>query len=103
MRWLSKRRGRAIRVNVTVRSFIEGRMIRVSKMTEARDGDRLKDLLKQLRREGALEASVVRYILGGPPGVTVLQNGARRDMPEAREARLADGDELSILTPMAGG
>ena len=103
MRLFRRRRTDPIRVSVNVRAFIDGNMVRVSTVAQAHEGDQLRDLLKQLAREGAVDASVVRYILNGPRGVTVLQNGNRLDMPEAAKAPLADGDELSILTPMAGG
>jgi len=92
-----------IRVNVNVRAFVDGKMARLSQDTTATEGARLKDLLKQLGREGSLETSVVRFLLKGSSGVTVLQNGQRLSMPGGARARLADGDKLSILTTMAGG
>jgi len=92
-----------IRVNVTVRVFVDGKMARLSRDTTLSEGARLKDLLKQLRREGALDTSVVRYVLKEDSGVMVLQNGHRLSMPRAASARLADGDMLSVLTTMAGG
>ena len=98
-----RRRATPIRVNVNVRAFVDGKMARLSQDATTSEGARLKDLLRQLGREGALETSVVRYVLKGHSGVTVLQNGQRLSMPRAASARLADGDKLSILTTMAGG
>lgn len=103
MRLFGRKRTHAVRVSLNLRAFIGGRMVRLSLDTQADKGNRLKDLLKQLSREGAVDASVVRHIVKGGAGVTVLQNGQRLSMPEAANARLADGDEISVLTPMAGG
>lgn len=103
MRLFGRKRADPIRVNLNVRAFLEGHMVRLSLDAQASKGERLKDLLRRLSREGTVDASVVRYILKGSPGVTVLQNGDRLSMPEAAATRLADGDQLSILTPMAGG
>ncbi len=77
--------------------------MRLSTSCEVSEGDRLRDLLKRLGSEGRLDSAVVRQILHGGPGLTVLHNGRRLEMPQAENAPLAEGDELSILTPMAGG
>jgi len=103
MRLFARKRTQPIRVTLNVRAFVDGHMARASLDARAREGDRLKDLLKQLRHDGAVETSVVRYILRGGPGVTVLKNGQLLPMPEAANTRLANGDELSIITTMAGG
>jgi hypothetical protein len=102
MRLFGSRRANPIRVTLNMRAFVDGRMARLSLDARASEGDRLKDLLKQLGREGTIESSLIRYILKGNPGVTVLQNGHRLSMPKGARARLAEG-ELSILTTMAGG
>ena len=92
-----------ISVALNIRAFMHGRMVRISLDAQADDGDTLKDLLTRLGREGTVDASVARSILKGGPGFTVLHNGERLAMPEAYGTRLSNGDELSILTPMAGG
>jgi len=99
----SRRRGAVIQVSLNVRAFVEGRLVRLSLNAQAEEGDRLKDLLKRLSSAGEVEPSLARYILKGNPGITVLHNGRRLPMSEAASALLANGDELSILTPMAGG
>lgn len=98
-----KKPAEPIRVTLNVRAFIEGRMVRLRLDAAPSNGAKLSDLLKQLGREGAIEASVVRYILKGSRGVTVLQNGRHLPAREAASTPLADGDELSVLTPLAGG
>jgi molybdopterin converting factor small subunit len=102
--WLfGRKRADPIRVTLNVRAFLDGQMVRLRLDAQASEGDRLRDLLKQLSREGTVDASVARFVLKGTRGVTVLHNGQRLPMPEGANAPLADGDELSVLTPMAGG
>ena len=98
-----KKQTKNIRVSLNLRVFIGQRMVRASVEAKAHEGDRIKDFLKRLRREGTLEPSVVRFILRRSSSVTLLQNGSRLDMPKGASSALADGDTLSILTPVAGG
>lgn len=103
MRLFSRKRAEPIRVTLNVRAFLGGNMVRLHLDAQATEGARLSDLLKRLGREGVVDASVVRTVLKGSRGVTVLQNGQRLPMPEGASAYLGDGDELSVLTPIAGG
>ena len=103
MSLFGRKQARAIQVSLNLRVFVGERMVRASVAAQAREGDRIKDLLKRLRREEALEPSVVRFVLDRNSNVTLLHNGNRLDMPKGASSRLADGDTLSILTPVAGG
>jgi molybdopterin converting factor small subunit len=100
---LAKKQTKAIQVSLNLRAFVGGRMVRASIDARAHEGDRIKDFLKRLRREGTLEPSVVRFILKRSSTVTLLHNGNRLDLPKGAASPLADGDTLSILTPVAGG
>jgi sulfur carrier protein ThiS len=103
MRLFGRRRTEPIKVKLHVRAFMDGQMLRVAADVDAHRGDRLKDLLRQLRRSGTVDSSIVRQILRGNPGVMVLRNGEHLTMPGAANEILADGDEVSVLTPIAGG
>jgi sulfur carrier protein ThiS len=103
MRLFGGSRTQPIKVKLHVRAFVDGRMLRVAADVDAHLGDRLKDLLRHLRRAGTVDSSLVRQILHGNPGVMVLRNGERLAMPAAANQILADADEVSVLTPMAGG
>jgi len=103
MRILGRKRSEPIRVKLHVRALVGGRMMRVAVDATACKDDRLADLLKQLRRAGTVDRSIVRSVLKGDPGVMVLRNGELLAMPAGTRQVLADGDELSIMTPMAGG
>ena len=101
--FFGRKQAQAIRVNLNLRVFVGEQMVRASLEAQAHEGDRIKDFLKRLRREGTLEPSVVRFILKRNSTVTLLQNGNRLDMPAGAGTPLADGDTISILTPVAGG
>jgi molybdopterin converting factor small subunit len=103
MIFFGRKQTRAIQVSLNLRVFVGGRMVSASVAAQAHEGDRIKGLLKRLRGEGTLEPSVVRLILERNSAVTLLHNGSRLDMPKGAKSRLADGDTLSILTPVAGG
>jgi len=103
MLFFGKKQTKAIRVSLNLRAVVGGQMVRASLDAQAHEGDRIKDLLKRLRREGTLEPSVIRFILKRKSTVTLLQNGNRLNMPKGASAPLVDGDTLSILTPVAGG
>ena len=103
MPFFGKKQTQTIHVSLNLRAFVGGRMVRASVDAKAYEGDRIKDLLKRLRREETLEPSVVRFILKRNSTVTLLQNGNRLDMPKGASAPLANGDTISILTPVAGG
>jgi len=98
-----KKHAKELQVSINLRVLVGGEMVRASFDARAREGDRIKDLMKQLRREGRIEPSVVRFVLKRNSAVTLLQNGSRLDMPKGASSPLSDGDTLSILTPVAGG
>jgi molybdopterin converting factor small subunit len=98
-----KKQVKALQVSINLQVLVGGRMVRASIDARVREGDRIQDLMKHLRREGRIEPSVVRLILKGNSAVTLLQNGRRLDMPKGASSPLSDGDTLSILTPVAGG
>ena len=103
MIFFGKKQGKKIQVSLNLRAFVGGRLVRASVDAQAHEGERIKDFLKRLRREGTIERSVVRFILQRNSAVTLLHNGSRLDMPKGAGSPLADGDTLSILTPVAGG
>jgi hypothetical protein len=103
MRPFRRKQTTPIQVSLDIRAFIQGRMVHLSVDVQAREGDELTGLLKRLGRQGTIEPPLVRYILKGKPGVTLLRNGDRLDMPQSACLRLADGDALSVFTPVAGG
>lgn len=58
----------------------------------------VKDLLEDVAERFGVEARTL--ILGGRSGVLVAVNG---EMIDRNTTRVADGDEVTVLLPMAGG
>ena len=70
---------------------------------DAGKGLRLDKLLVRLDKKGPLERGFFKSVLKGKQGVTLLLNGERLDITDARKTVLNDGDNLAILSPITGG
>ena len=64
---------------------------------------RLHKLLGRLDKMGKPEKGFFRAVRKGQQGVTLLLNGDRLDVSEARKTVIRDGDELAVLSPISGG
>ena len=103
MNFFARKQAEPISISFNVRAFIDSRMVRIDLDAQGREGERFKDFVKRLGREGLIDSSVSRFILGRSNSVTVLRNGKRLAMPAAGKEVLTDGDQISVLTPVAGG
>jgi molybdopterin converting factor small subunit len=68
-----------------------------------RGGLRLDRLLSDLEKEGVAEKGFFRLVLKGKAGLTLLLNGERVDISDAKKTRIHDGDELVVMSPITGG
>ncbi len=66
-------------------------------------GLRLDKLLARLDKEGVAERGFFRQVRKGKQGVTLLLNGERLDLSDAKKTRIHDGDDLSVMSPITGG
>ncbi len=66
-------------------------------------GLRLDKLLGRLDKKGPMEKGFFRSVLKGRQGVTLLLNGERLDLSDAKKTVIQDGDTLAILSPITGG
>ena len=92
------------RVKVTVMAFLDGKATNKQFEWEIAEGMTLNDLFKELDRKGPFDRGYFKRIfsLSRPP--TLLHNGNRiHDISELKEIKLSDGDEVSVLMPIAGG
>jgi len=64
---------------------------------------RLHKLLRRLDKMGKPEKGFFRAVRKGRQGVTLLLNGDRLDVSNARKTVIRDGDELAVLSPISGG
>jgi hypothetical protein len=67
------------------------------------DEIRLDKLLGRLDKMGVGERGFFRAVRKGRRAVTLLLNGDRLDISEARKIVIREGDELAILSQISGG
>ena len=70
---------------------------------EVGKGVRLDKLLGRLDKMGKPEKGFFRAVRKGRQGATLLLNGDRLDVSEARKTVIREGDELAVLSPISGG
>jgi sulfur carrier protein ThiS len=77
--------------------FQEGVTIEVGK------GLKLHKLLARLDKMGKPEKGFFRAVRKGRQGVTLLLNGDRLDIADARKTVIREGDEIAVLSQISGG
>jgi sulfur carrier protein ThiS len=70
---------------------------------EVGKGLRLDKLLARLDKTGPVERGFFKSVLKGRQGVTLLLNGERLDITDAKKTDIREGDDLAILSPITGG
>jgi molybdopterin converting factor small subunit len=70
---------------------------------EVGKGMRLGKLLGRLDKMGKLEKGFFRAVQKGRQGVTLLLNGERVDVSDARKTVIREGDEVAVLSAISGG
>ena len=86
-----------------IAGFIERKMITTEFDLQIPEGANLKKLFKLVDKSGKVKGKVMKRILSMPRPPTVLVNGEPVDVPEELGRVLRPGDEISIMTPVAGG
>ncbi len=95
------RRGPTIRVHVLIRGRIGDGWFDVDRAVNLPEGTTLGDLIDSGDRRGV----PLRAALDGSPHLpdTLMLNGERCPVDGNRDRPLADGDEIYLLAPLAGG
>ena len=98
---LGGRPGKAMRIRVLVRGRIGSGWEDVDRILSLPPGSTLAGLLDEAARRGV----PLRDLVERSPHLrhTVMLNGERCPLEENLERALADGDELYLLAPIAGG
>ena len=93
-----------IRVRAVFGGVAEGRPITVEGQVELPDGATVKKFFKKAdERLGCKKEKYFRRVPSGKLPVSVLLNGNRLDLPQGLKTRLQDGDEITVIMPLAGG
>ena len=88
---------------VRLHLFTPQGMVQEKTEIEVGDGLRLDKLLGRLDKTGIAERGFFRSVRKGRQGVTLLLNGDRLDIAQARKTVIREGDEVAILSPISGG
>ncbi len=92
-----------ISVHVKVAGFVDGKMMTAEYDQEAAEGTTLKKLFALIDKSGVMKGKVMKAIMRSPRPPTIMINGDPQDVPEAYAMVIKDGDEVAVMTPMAGG
>lgn len=98
-----KNAGPPVRVHLKVAGFVGGKMNSAEFDLEAPAGATVKQCLKLADKSPALKGKPVAAMLAMPKAPTVMVNGEGIVVPDDLGRVIEDGDELSIMTPFAGG
>jgi len=92
-----------IKVRVKLAGFVDRKMLTADFELMAPEGVSLKKLLSLADKSGAYPGKTMKKVLGLPRPPTILVNGASIDLPEDLKMTIKDGDEVAVMTPVAGG
>ena len=70
---------------------------------EVGKGMKLNKILGRLDKMGKPEKGFFRDVRKGKQGVTLLLNGDRLDIADARKTVIREGDEIAVLSQISGG
>ncbi|OGP60051.1 MAG: hypothetical protein A2V67_08870 [Deltaproteobacteria bacterium RBG_13_61_14] len=79
------------------------RMVNESFEEEVAEGTTLEKLFQQVDGSKRFKKKYFKEILAAPRPPVVLLNGNRVEVPEELGEKLNEGDEVSVVSPIAGG
>lgn len=92
-----------MRIKVSIVAFIGIKPLNKVLEVELPNGSTLLDMFEKIEKEGEVEKGFFKALLSQRRPVTVLINGDRIDLSNDKKRVLSDSDEISIVSPIAGG
>lgn len=92
-----------MKVSVKLMFMLGTRMVNESFEEEVADGTTLERLFQQVDGSKRFKKKYFKEIFSAPRPAVVLLNGNRVEAPEELGEKLNEGDEVSVLSPIAGG
>ena len=92
-----------MKVKVKVSGMVDRKLINRVLEKELEEGITIKKLFEKLDQEKELGRKFFKKMLKLPSPPVLLINGENVDLKEGLERALNDGDEISLIMPMAGG
>jgi len=92
-----------MKISVKLMVMLGTRMVNESFEEEVAEGTTLEKLFQQVDRSRRFKKKYFKEILSAPRPPVVLLNGNRVEVPEELGEKLNEGDEVSVVSPIAGG
>lgn len=92
-----------ISVHVKVAGFIDNKMVATEFDLEVPEKTTIKKLFTLVDKSGKIHRKAMKKIMAMHRPPTVLVNGLGIDVPDDFKTTLNPGDEIAIMTPLAGG
>ena len=92
-----------MKVSVKIMVMLGTKMVNESFEEEVAEGSSLNHLFAQVDKSKRFKRKYFKEILAAPRPPVVLVNGNRIEAPEELGETLKDGDEVAVLSPIAGG
>jgi len=92
-----------MKIRARIAGIIEGNPVNAEADIELKDGATLKKFFKQVDKKMGFKQKYFKKSLKQPVTPTILINGDRAQMPGDMKRKLSDGDEISVVLPVAGG
>jgi len=92
-----------VKVKVSIVAFLGVKAVNKVLDVEISDGSTILDLFNKIEKDGEVEKEFFKTMLSQRRPVTVLINGERIDISKDKKRKLSNGDEISVVSPIAGG
>ena len=92
-----------MKVSVKLMVMLGTKMVNESFEEEVREGATLDQLFRQVDGSKRFQKKYFQEVLSATRPPVVLVNGSRVEAPEELSEVLKDGDEVSVVSPIAGG
>ena len=93
-----------MKIKVKIAGMVERKLVnRVLEVEPEKDELNIGELLEFLDQKQELGKKFFKKMLKLPSPPVLLLNGENLDLKEGLRRRLSDGDEISLIMPMAGG
>lgn len=90
-------------MKVRIAGFILGKSINESFEEEITEGITLEEMFNVLNKQKRVGKGFFAGLLTKPGSISILLNGDRVVFPQDGQIKLKDGDEIAVLSPIAGG
>lgn len=90
-------------MRIKVAGFVDNAMVTEEFELSVPEGSTVKKVMSLADKSGKMKRPVIKKIMRMPRPPTVLLNGTGLDIPGGLSSKVNEGDELAVMTPVAGG